>query len=51
MPTQKMQVYLRIKRIAMVHGEEEQSLPFAETLKKQGYSVLVPKLGETIEVK
>ena len=42
---------LRIKRIAIVHGEEEQSLPFAETLKRQGYSVSVPKLGETIQVK
>ncbi len=42
---------LRIKKIVMVHGEEEQSLPFAETLKSEGYSVFVPKLGETIQVK
>jgi metallo-beta-lactamase family protein len=42
---------LRVKRIALVHGEEEQSLPFAETLKGEGYSVLVPKQGETIQVK
>ena len=42
---------LRVKSIALVHGEEEQSLPFAETLKGEGYSVLVPKQGETIQVK
>lgn len=41
---------LRIKRIALVHGEEEQSLPFAETLKKEGYSVFVPRQGATVEV-
>jgi metallo-beta-lactamase family protein len=41
---------LRVKRIALVHGEEEQSLPFAKTLKGEGYSVLVPKKGETIQV-
>jgi len=41
---------LRIKHIALVHGEEEQSLPLAGILQKEGYSVFVPKLGETLQV-
>ena len=41
---------LRVKKIAIVHGEEEQSLPFAETLKREGYAVVVPRRGETIQV-
>jgi len=41
---------LRVKKIALVHGEEEQSLPLAEKLRAEGYSVCVPKRGETIEV-
>jgi metallo-beta-lactamase family protein len=41
---------LRVKKIALVHGEEEQSLPLAERLRSEGYSVCVPKRGETIEV-
>jgi metallo-beta-lactamase family protein len=42
---------LKIKKIALVHGEEDQILSFAEYLKKEGFSVVVPKRGETIEVK
>ncbi|UCG11797.1 MAG: MBL fold metallo-hydrolase [Deltaproteobacteria bacterium] len=42
---------LRIKNIALVHGEEEQSFPFAEMLRGEGYSVFVPKRGETVRVK
>jgi len=41
---------LRVKKIALVHGEEEQSLPLAERLRAEGYSVCVPKRGETIVV-
>ena len=41
---------LKIRRIALVHGEEEQSLAFAETLHGEGYSVLVPRRGETVQV-
>jgi metallo-beta-lactamase family protein len=42
---------LAIKRIALVHGEEAQSLAFEETLKQFGFSVFVPKPGdvETID--
>jgi len=39
---------LKIKRIALVHGEEEQSLAFADDLKKDGFAVVVPRKGETI---
>ncbi len=39
---------LRIKRIALVHGEEDQILPFAEDLKSDGFAVVVPRKGETV---
>jgi len=42
---------LRIKKIAVVHGEEDQSLAFANHLKKEGFSVIVPNPGETIDIK
>jgi metallo-beta-lactamase family protein len=41
---------LRIKKIAVVHGEEDQALAFADTLKKEGHAVVVPKMGETVPV-
>ena len=41
---------LKIKKIALVHGEEEQILSFADFLKKEGFSVVVHKRGESIEV-
>ncbi len=42
---------LDVKKIALVHGEEEQTLSFAEDLKNRGYEVIVPKPGETLEIK
>ena len=42
---------LKIKKIALVHGEEDQILSFADVLKTEGFSVVVPKRGETLEVK
>jgi metallo-beta-lactamase family protein len=42
---------LKIKKIALVHGEEDQILSFAQYLKKEGFAVVVPQRGETIEVK
>ncbi len=42
---------LEIKRIAVVHGEEDQSLAFAKRLEQEGYPSVVPKMGETVEVK
>ena len=41
---------LDIKRIAIVHGEEEQSLAFSEFLRNKGYDTIVPRVGETITV-
>ncbi len=41
---------LSVKKIALVHGEEEQSLAFADTLNKQGYDTMVPKAGQTLMV-
>ncbi len=42
---------LRIGQIAVVHGEEQQSLSFADHLSANGYSVTVPRLGETLRIK
>ena len=39
---------LRIRKIALVHGEEDQTLAFAEDLKSSGFEVAVPRKGETI---
>lgn len=41
---------LKVKKIAIVHGEEEQSLAFAETLRAAGRDVVVPEPGQTVEV-
>lgn len=41
---------LKIKKIAVVHGEEEQSLSFRQHLVHQGYEAFVPRQGETIEI-
>jgi len=41
---------LNIKKIAAVHGEEEQTLAFVDLLKKEGYSVMAPRAGETVHI-
>jgi metallo-beta-lactamase family protein len=41
---------LSIKKIALVHGEEEQALAFAETLRAAGYEVAVPYHGQSLVV-
>ena len=41
---------LRIKRIAVVHGEEKQSEAFAELLGREGYNAFVPQAGEAIRI-
>jgi len=41
---------LRIKKIALVHGEEKQSLAFADTLRGQGFNVTVPCHGQSISI-
>jgi metallo-beta-lactamase family protein len=42
---------LHINKIAVVHGEEEQTLAFQEFLEKEGFPVIAPKAGETIYLK
>jgi metallo-beta-lactamase family protein len=41
---------LTVKRIAVVHGEEDQSLAFADYLGKNGFSAFVPRVGESVTV-
>ena len=41
---------MNIKQIAVVHGEEDQSMAFADLLKKNQYSVHVPKRLESIVI-
>jgi metallo-beta-lactamase family protein len=41
---------LNVKKIALVHGEEDQTLAFAENLKDNGYEVVVPRVGETVQI-
>ncbi len=41
---------LNVKRIAVVHGEEDQSLAFADLLGQKGYETVVPQAGQTIIV-
>ena len=41
---------LRIKKIAVVHGEEDQSTAFAEYLTENGYKSFVPHSGQTVRV-
>jgi metallo-beta-lactamase family protein len=38
---------LKIKKIALVHGEEEQSLGFADYLRGEGFNVVVPFHGQS----
>jgi metallo-beta-lactamase family protein len=41
---------LKVEKIALVHGEEDQCLAFADALKGEGYAVTVPRAGETLRV-
>jgi metallo-beta-lactamase family protein len=41
---------LNIKKIALVHGDEDQTLAFAELLRGKGHDVMVPKVGESLEL-
>ena len=39
---------LKVKRIAVVHGEEEQSLAFAAHLNQLGYDAFAPQVGQSV---
>ncbi len=41
---------LKIKKIAVVHGEEEQSLAFADILIKEGFDATVPRVGQSMSI-
>jgi metallo-beta-lactamase family protein len=41
---------LNIKKIALVHGEEEQTLGFADYLREEGFDVVVPHHGQSVVV-
>lgn len=41
---------LNVKRIAVVHGEEEQSLAFTDHLQKEGFDAFVPRQGQVAQV-
>ncbi|MGW8192932.1 MAG: MBL fold metallo-hydrolase RNA specificity domain-containing protein [Desulforhopalus sp.] len=41
---------LRIRKIALVHGEEEQILGFADHLRGQGFDIVVPHHGQSVMV-
>ncbi len=41
---------LVVKKIAIVHGEEDQSLAFADFLGGHGFKTFVPRSGQTVEV-
>ncbi len=41
---------LNIKKIAVVHGEEDQALSFGRLLENKGYSVIIPKAGQSMAI-
>jgi metallo-beta-lactamase family protein len=41
---------LNIKKIAVVHGEEEPSLAFADYLNQEGFNAMVPRIGQSINI-
>ena len=42
---------LDIAKIALVHGEEDQMIPFGSFLEQNGYKVCIPRKGESITLK
>ena len=42
---------LNIKKIATVHGEARQRRAFTEFLGDQGFSVIAPRVGETVDIR
>lgn len=41
---------LKIRRIALVHGEEVQSIAFADFLRSEGFDAFVPHVGESVRL-
>ncbi len=41
---------LNIKKIAIVHGEEDQAVSFADHIRGEGFAVTVPHIGESVTI-
>jgi metallo-beta-lactamase family protein len=41
---------LKVKRIALVHGEEQQCQAFADTLHGEGFNIVVPRRGQSLKI-
>ncbi len=41
---------LKVKKIAVVHGEEQASLQFADRLGREGFKAVVPRAGQKLKV-
>ena len=41
---------LKPRKIALVHGEEDQSMALARRLEQEGYATVVPRQGESLAV-
>ncbi len=41
---------LDVKKVAVVHGEEEQTLAFRDFLKSEGFDAYAPRAGETTQI-
>ncbi len=41
---------LKFRKIALVHGEEDQMSAFADTLRDEGYTVVEPRFGESVRI-
>ncbi len=42
---------LKIRKVSVVHGEEEQAQAYAEHLRSEGLQVVVPYAGEAVQIK
>ena len=42
---------MKIKKIALVHGEADQMNAFGQTLKEAGYNVFIPRFGEALQIR
>lgn len=41
---------LNVKKVALVHGEEEQTMGFGDYLRKEGFNVVVPYHGQSLDI-
>jgi metallo-beta-lactamase family protein len=41
---------LDIRKIALVHGEKDQMIPFKKILERRGYPVVIPRFGQKVGI-